>query len=439
MDEERRCALPGCDAGIRVVPGRPERRYCTPRHREAARRSRRAAMQLHRAAAGDLAGTLPWLRHDRPAPDAAGPVLRPGAAQGGRPPAWEVAHSAHAAEPGVVAREATRRTRQGRRPDRPRRRALAVIGVAGILTGGYAVATHPDPPTTAAPAPNAPGDGSVDAWAQRAAVTLAAVNRQLDALDRAETGWERLRASRRGDVPPPVEALRERRAVLEQRRTTLRSQLDAYRSLQATRRELDDSEQHLRTVEQALAAAPPADRRTVDQEAAAAALTEQRDLRVRQRDAQRAEVAGLERGVASAARVPIPDDADATARVSREVLDLVAGGGSAGPTSTGASPEPGTSEPAGPRATAPRRPTATTRPSATPTPAGRSAPPSATAADDVLDRLHEQAREVARQARRSEAAHAPDADDDAIEERNTAPSARPHGLAHPPDRAPAGP
>lgn len=58
-DEGRRCALPGCEVGIRSTHGRPERRYCTPGHRAAARRARRAAGQALRAAAatGDLAST----------------------------------------------------------------------------------------------------------------------------------------------------------------------------------------------------------------------------------------------------------------------------------------------------------------------------------------------------------------------------------------------
>ncbi|WP_028927946.1 hypothetical protein [Pseudonocardia acaciae] len=43
-DEVRRCALDGCDAPLPHVPNREnENRYCTPQHRQQARRSRRSA------------------------------------------------------------------------------------------------------------------------------------------------------------------------------------------------------------------------------------------------------------------------------------------------------------------------------------------------------------------------------------------------------------
>ena len=54
-----------------------------------------------------------------------------------------------------------------------------------------------------------------------------------------------------------------------------------------------------------------------EQEAAIAALDEQRDLRLRRRDAQRAELASLQDGVSTATRTPLPDDGEATAKVTR--------------------------------------------------------------------------------------------------------------------------
>ena len=45
----RRCALAGCGVPIDDVIGRPQRLYCSPAHRMAARQSRRAAAQRERA------------------------------------------------------------------------------------------------------------------------------------------------------------------------------------------------------------------------------------------------------------------------------------------------------------------------------------------------------------------------------------------------------
>src|SRR5690242_18976238 len=48
----RQCALPGCEIWVEDIPGRPQRRYCSPAHRNAARQARRAATRDNRMAAG---------------------------------------------------------------------------------------------------------------------------------------------------------------------------------------------------------------------------------------------------------------------------------------------------------------------------------------------------------------------------------------------------
>ena len=133
------------------------------------------------------------------------------------------------------------------------------------------------------------------------------------------------------------------------------------------------SEQHLRAVEKALADAPPQRRRSSEQEAAIVALEEQRDLRIRQRDAQRAELDSLQEGMATATRTPLPDDGAVTTEVSRDVHEMVRNGGTT-PTQAG---DPGP-----------------------PRPDGRAAD----AVPDVLAELRERAKEVAREARKAEAA-----------------------------------
>ena len=319
-DGGRRCALPGCDRTITTTAGRPERRYCTAAHRAAARRARRAAVPAEQPEGPDpLADALPWLR-DAIGTDAA----RPGdsddpAAEPVRPLPAEV----------TPAPEVSSRSRD-RRPMPRRRHALALLGVAGILAGGYAVtdaAPEPPPVQTAPEGAAAPDGAAADTWAQRATVALASVNRQLDTLAQTEDEWRRLPESGRAMVPAPVAALEERRSVLQRRRATLQAQLDDYRSLRRTQQELANSEQHLRAVETALADAPPRRRRSAEQEAAIAALEEQRDLRIRRRDVQRTELASLQDGVSTATRTPLPDDGAATATITDDVMEMVHNGG----------------------------------------------------------------------------------------------------------------
>ena len=451
-DGGRRCALPGCGVEIRSVSGRPERRYCSAAHRLAARAARRAATQARQrvAAGGDLSATLPWLRDPAastprdPYVRSTGPVLRPvvrkpvdGAASGsvgsgaagsravGSRAVESGTAGSRAAEPGLVARAAAGRSPASRRDDaRPRRRALVVIGVAGILAGGgYAATAGPEPAVPAQATPDGRIDGeSGDAWASRATVALAAVNTQLDTLARADEQWRRLPESRSGVVPAPVAALIERRSVLERRRATLQSQLDAYRSLRETQQDLADSEQSLKAVEKVLAA--PQDRPGAEQEAAIAALDEQRDLRIQRRDAQRAEVRGLEDDVSTAARTPLPDDGAATDEVSRGVLEVVRNGGrepqrrdetrpprsdvvpGREPEDATRRQEPATSGTPGPResrdAGEEQPDVPSSSPSSMPSPSLLPSSPKAPEAD-VLAQLHEQARRAAREARRAEA------------------------------------
>ena len=312
----RRCALPGCDQAIATTDGRPDRRYCTAAHRAAARQARRAALQTgQRDRPGPLADTLPWLREPAETPD-----------DPARPTAEVAPTGVSAAEPAPATRAAGSGSRDRRRPPGPRGRALVMLGVAGILAGGYA-ATETPPEPSPSPVRATPAGETADAWAQRATVALTSVNRELDVLEQADEEWRQLPESRRAVVPPPVAALEERRSVLQRRRTTLQSQLDAYRSLRRAQQELAVSEQQLRAVEKALVDPPPERRRSAEQEASIAALDEQRDLRLRRRDAQRAELASLLEGVSTATRTPLPDDGEVTAKVSQDVREVVRNGG----------------------------------------------------------------------------------------------------------------
>ncbi|MDN5751077.1 MAG: hypothetical protein L0H64_21640, partial [Pseudonocardia sp.] len=335
---------------IEDVVGRPARRYCTAAHRSAARQARRAAVALGQDR--QLAATLPWLREPevepasthQPEPTQPEPT-QPAPARGEAEPERPVGRRAE----GARDRAARRRAAAGRPTDPVpgartpglnapmprRRRALAVLGAAGILAGGYAVAALEPVPVSASPQ-SATGAETGAQWASRARVALTSVNKQLDSIAQVEAEWFALPEEQRAASPTaPVEALVERRQLLERRRAMLESQLNSFESLGDARAELQESEQYLVAVEEALAEAPAAPARTPEQAAALAALDEQRDLRLRQRDARREELAALEGGVQDAAARPVPDDAFATAEVGEEVREVI----------RGERGEPGTEEP----------------------------------------------------------------------------------------------
>jgi hypothetical protein len=326
-DNARSCALPGCAVIIEDIPGRPPRRYCTAAHRAAARQARRASTQSEQEAC--LAETLPWLRE--PADVASAPSVpgrcRP--AERSAPVRPLDARSSHAGPSAVRAPSLPPPGRsRGARSNEPlprRRRALAVLGAAGILAGGYAVtASEPAPPPAASPVEAAPQPATEDEWAARAQVTLTSLNRQLDTIAQTEEAWSRLPEERRAATPPAlVQAMAERKALLERRKATLQSQIETYRSLSRTKDELRITEQHLQAVEKALQDVPSDPNRTPEQASVIAALDEQRDLRLRQREAKRKELDSLEENVQSAVRTPLPDDGEETAHVSNEVLEVI--------------------------------------------------------------------------------------------------------------------
>ncbi|MGI9002786.1 MAG: hypothetical protein ACR2GH_14165 [Pseudonocardia sp.] len=325
-DNVRRCALPGCNVLIEDIPGRPARRYCTAAHRAAARQARRAS--AHEAY---LAENLPWLREPtdeapvNPAPsrgtESSGPPRAPGV-RAADPPTSEVWAPAP-------------RTRSSRLNDPipRRRRAVAVLGAAGILAGGYVVtASEPPPPSVAAPVQAEPRVESEDEWAARAQVTLTSLNRQLDMIAQTEEAWNQLPENRRTGAPPAaVQAMQERKQLLERRKATLQSQIDTYRSLSRTKAGLEQTEQHLQAVEEALEEAPAEPEPSPEQASVIAALDEQRDLRLRQREAKREELRSLEDNVASATRTPLPDDGEETTEVSNEVMEVIRTDGSGKP------------------------------------------------------------------------------------------------------------
>ena len=328
------CALPGCVVPIDNVPGRPVRRYCTAAHRAAARQARRASMQPDQHAR--LAETLPWLREPDPEPVLAQPVSPRRGASG---PVRVIPVSATRPAP------PPRRSLSARLGDHlpRRRRAIAVLGAAGILAGGYAV-TSSQSTELAGPTQQTPQDESSDGWAARAQVTLTSVDRQLDTIAQTEAAWNAMPEHTTVGTPVSVGALIDRKALLERRKAALQSQLDSYRALARTKADLELCEQNLGAVEKALRDVPTTGAVSSPDEASAlAALQEQRDLRIHQRDAKKLELARLEGNVEKAARAPLPDDGQQTNAVSDEVMDVIHNDGRGG--GQPSTPTPGPNRP----------------------------------------------------------------------------------------------
>ncbi|MFC5995517.1 hypothetical protein ACFQE5_14980 [Pseudonocardia hispaniensis] len=304
-ESTRRCALPGCDATFEIIPGRPERRYCTAAHRVAARQARRAAAQ----SGGDarLAEALPWLR---PADGPPGPPVSRSAVE----PCLRVDGAPRHPMPdgAVPGKGLTRRSR-----------AVAVFGAVGLIVGGYLItASEPARPASGIAAQVAPGYATNDDWAARAQVALASVNQQLDVIAQTEEVWNRVPAAQRSGLPLPVRLLQERKALLERQKTTLQAQLATYHSLELAVEELRRAEERLAVVEKSLRDVPPEALRTPEQAAVIAALEQQRDTLVRHRDAKREALRSLSDGVQGATHTPLPDDGRRTTEVSNEVLAL---------------------------------------------------------------------------------------------------------------------
>jgi hypothetical protein len=200
---------------------------------------------------------------------------------------------------------APRDDRRGRGVSSVRRRrvtaaALGLLVPVTALGGGLVVANtaKQGPLPAAIPAPPAPAPALAPVqpevpslpvggtqWATEARVVLASVHQQLDVLAEAEQAWAALPAERRAEeMPAPVRELVDSRARLEQQRAVLEADLAAWRALQQATASLEDTEAQLANVSRAL--------QLGGQTAAGEQLDKQRDMLLRQRDAQREQLAG---------------------------------------------------------------------------------------------------------------------------------------------------
>ncbi len=205
-----------------------------------------------------------------------------------------------------------------------RRRAVAVLGAFGILTGGggWVVVNQPAAPL-AQPEPREPGGIDLAAWAAEANNALAEVNRQLDIVAQTTQMWDSHPLSRRAAQPPRVVTeLLARKALLEQQRTLLQSELAAYQSLSTVSTDVAESQRELGNLDRALAALPDGWQASPEQQATRDRLVAQRDTLLRRREARERELASLQGGLDGTARSPLPDTTDRTTPLASSVVDL---------------------------------------------------------------------------------------------------------------------
>ncbi|OLT19497.1 hypothetical protein BJF78_36120 [Pseudonocardia sp. CNS-139] len=259
-DEPQVCALPGCSVPVeQPEDGGPPRLYCSPAHRAAARKQRHTArMEATGAAAAAAVSTEePTTPVADPAEWMASPVSSGGAA---------------ATESGTRAKPRTIRPVKPEKPARTRgerrtlaallrRRTVAGIAIASLVAGGsgYVITEAVTPLVPPQPPPSVDPQTAAmeaDVWAGRAEVVLASINQQLDAVAQTEANWLRLPEHIRNQIPPAVRSMLERKALLEQQRATLMSQLAALRALPSLTTDLATAQAELDAVERALQAAP---------------------------------------------------------------------------------------------------------------------------------------------------------------------------------------
>jgi len=374
------CALDGCEEPIeQSADGGPRRLYCSAAHRAAARKQRAAARTTpeqeaavggavgaaavgatpaaaddaaaeHGPAAGHVAdpGVPPAQPHDDGAP-VEEPAEEPAGGPAGGPSQDEespavAAEAAAASGPPAPAADAkghptprrltSRRVPRARKPlERDtagpmlRRRAVASLAVVSLIAGGSSYILTTDlapnrPPATVPPAPDPALAASQ--WETRAEVALASINKQLDSAASAEASWLQIPEARRGTRPPAaVQALLDRKSLLEQQRVTLESQLATVRSLPKVASELDSTQAEIASMERALSTAPATS--SIDQVEASRQLEQQRELQEEQHERNQRELDKLRDGVDRMLAMPMPDVDDHTSPVVERVKQVIKG------------------------------------------------------------------------------------------------------------------
>ncbi|TQM37864.1 hypothetical protein [Pseudonocardia cypriaca] len=355
-DGPQQCALPGCNEMVeQPEDGGPRRLYCSPAHRAAARKARHAArMDAAPAVPAAAAVTQPVAQapkdeaSEQPTTELPAPLGVDPRQEEPEPAAvpdreWSPAAAWTVAPPTLpsprTVRTITSKRVKKRKPVRMAgdrqssgthigKRAIASVAIASLVAGGasYFVSQNVIPTTPTPLPPQAANQPSMDAdvWADKAQVVLASLSSQLDAVAQAEASWLALPAQRRAQEPAAVQALKDRKALLEQQRAILMSQLEAFKALPERTSELTSAQAQLDAVERTLTestttAASP------DYKEALRQLESQREIVRQQRDHAAQALTDLRNGVDQALSSPLPAEKDETSPIVERVKAVVAG------------------------------------------------------------------------------------------------------------------
>ncbi|WP_345607705.1 hypothetical protein [Pseudonocardia adelaidensis] len=197
------------------------------------------------------------------------------------------------------------------------------MAIASLVIGGagyYVAETTPPAPTapTALPAPPALAPMTVEAWAARAKVVLASLDRQLEAVSETETQLQRVPERDRIPHHESRRALQDQKEWLEQQRAALATQLAALRSLPGLTDTLNTEQAQLDALERALLENGTRTN-SPDHTAATRRLQEQRDQHRQQRNEAVRALAEARSEADAALRSPPPEAADLTAPIVERI------------------------------------------------------------------------------------------------------------------------
>ncbi|MBA2323903.1 MAG: hypothetical protein H0V92_07825 [Pseudonocardiales bacterium] len=291
----RRCALPGCYVVIEpATDGQPQRKYCTAAHRAVAR-------QLRRGGTNRSASAPPLMLQELPLPPLASEL-----------------------ESSPVRRRRRFADATGRRA-----RAMAVLGSAGLLVTGGALALSGSSTGTSSEVPSAapwlaPDPEAEQHWVSDARVSLASLDQQLAEVSAAEQEWNSLSPQVRGaQIPDGVRALSQRKALLQQQRTALAGELASYQSFHQTKRDLAETEWHVADLDRTLAEKPRDRQHSAAEADTVQRLKEERAAHAHQCELQRQKLEALRDSVRDAMAMPLPSSDHATKSITSSVRELV--------------------------------------------------------------------------------------------------------------------
>ena len=153
-------------------------------------------------------------------------------------------------------------------------------------------------------------------------MALSSIDRQINAISATQAVWDsQIAPLYAGTTPAAVQAMLERKTLLEQQRAALQGQLATADQLAQARAQLADLDRQLAQIAAMLDGLPHG-KLSPDQQFVRGSLSARRDLLEQERSARQADLARLQQSVSIVQTSPVPDPADQTTPLTSQVLDL---------------------------------------------------------------------------------------------------------------------